>query len=305
MASVAGDSVTIALASAGENTDIWSLPLDADTGKVTGEPRQLTRDSAADFHPALSAAGRKMVFVSARSGHQEIWIKNLDTGEDAALTASRADKYSPDFSPDATKVSFATHQAGKWDIYLVPAAGGVAEMICEDCGQATGWSPDGRYLIGNSVDGRLYLVEVASRRRIDLLAPRERWFNSGTFSPDGRWITFQDFGPPRREHVAPFQGETMAPESTWYSVLPELAEWSPDGTLVYGVSDQDGFNCIWAQRVDRATKRPVGSPLPIFHAHGARLTVFTARISFGRERLVFSLADRTGNVWMAEWKGGR
>jgi hypothetical protein len=154
------------------------------------------------------------------------------------------------------------------------------------------------------VDGRLYFVEVASRRRIDLLAPRERWFSSGTFSPDGRWITFQDLGPPGREHVAPFQGETMAPESAWYSVLPELRAWSPDGTLLYGVSDHDGFNCIWAQRVDSATKRPVGSPLPIFHAHGARLTVSAGGVSVGRERMVFDMAERTSNIWMAQWKGG-
>ena len=304
VALAADGSVKIAFASLSENTDIWSLPLDADTGKVTGELRQLTRDSAADFHPSLSADGRKMVFVSARSGNQEIWIKDLGTGEDAALTASRDDKYRPRFSPDATKVSFGTgtHRDKKGGIYLMPATGGLAEMICEDCGHATGWSPDGRYLIGNPAAGRLFLVEVASRRRIDFLALSGRWFSGGTFSPDGRWITFQELSPPRRECIAPFQGETPAPESAWISVLSELNYWSPDGTLVYGVSDHDGFNCIWAQRLDRATKRPVGSPLPIFHSHGARLTV-GLWISLGREKMVFDMAERTGNIWMAQFKG--
>ena len=121
-----GGSVKIAFASLSENSDIWSLPLDAESGKVTGALVQLTRDSAADFQPSLSWDGTKMVFVSARSGNQEIWLKDLNTGEEAALTASRVDKYGPNFSPDAKTVSFATHQAGKWDIYLVPAAGGAA-----------------------------------------------------------------------------------------------------------------------------------------------------------------------------------
>ena len=297
--SVAGGAVKIAFASRGENTDIWSLPIEADTGKVTGEPRQLTRDSAANFHPSLSADGRKMVFISARSGHQEIWIKDLTTGEDTALTASRVDKFTPSFSPDAKSVSFSAYQAGKWNHYLTPFVGGAAEMICEDGGQATGWSPDGRYLIGNSVDGRLLLIDVASRRRIDLLATKGRWFFGRSFSPDGRWIWFWELGRPPRVLKAPFQGETMAPESTW-SELPDLGELSPDGTLSYGVSDRDGFNCIWAQPVDRVTKRPVGAPLPIYHSHGVRLSV--ASISIGRERMIFTLAERTGNIWMAEWK---
>jgi Tol biopolymer transport system component len=302
---VAGGSMKIAFASLNENSDIWSLPLEPDTAKVTGELRQLTRNSAADFHAGLSPDGRKMVFVSARSGNQEIWIQDLATGEDAALTASRLEKWAPKFSPDALKVSFSTNQARKWNIYLAPVAGGAAEMICEDCGQATGWSPDGRYLLGNSVAGRLFLVEVASRRRIDLFAQSGRFLAGGKFSPDGRWITFHDGTTvPFREHIAALQGETPAPENTWVSFLSELNGWSPDGTLVYGRSDRDGFNCIWAQRVDRATKRPAGSPFPIFHAHGARLALFLGGVSVGATHTVFTMTERTGNIWMAQWNGG-
>jgi Tol biopolymer transport system component/tRNA A-37 threonylcarbamoyl transferase component Bud32 len=69
VALVADGSVKIAFASLSENTDIWSLPLEANTGKVTGELRQLTRDTTADFHPSLSADGKKVAFVSAHSGN--------------------------------------------------------------------------------------------------------------------------------------------------------------------------------------------------------------------------------------------
>jgi Tol biopolymer transport system component/tRNA A-37 threonylcarbamoyl transferase component Bud32 len=298
-AAVAGGGMKVAFGSLTENSDVWSLPLEPNVGKVTGESRQLTRDSAADFHPFLSADGGKMAFVSARSGSQEIWIKDLKTGADSVLTASRVDKYGPKFSPDSSRVSFAAHTGLKWDIYLVPAAGGAAEMICENCGQATSWSPDGKYVIGNSVEGHLFLVEVASRRRVDLVALKGRWFAGGAFSPDGRWITFLDGGV-WREFIAPFQGETTPSESAWIRLPAELSTWSPDGTLLYGPSGRDGFSCIWAQRVDRASKRPQGDPLPIFHSHGAR-SVYGS-ISIGRERMVFSLAERTGNIWMAEFK---
>lgn len=304
VASPADGSLKIAFGSLSENSDIWSLPVDADAGKVTGELRQLTHDSSADFHPSLSPDGHKMVWVSARSGNQEIWMKELETGEDEVLTAGRDDKYHPRFSPDGTKVSFASHRENKWDVYQVPVTGGAAEMICENCGQATGWSPDGKYLIGNHVDGRLYLLEVASRRRIDFVAQSERWFAGGAFSPDGRWITFiEGRNLPWLEHIAPFRGETPSSESAWFPVLAELREWSPNGMLVYGSSDRDGFYCIWAQRLDGATKRPIGLPFSIFHSHTARLTVY-AGVSVRHDRIVFTLDERTSNIWMAQWSGG-
>jgi Tol biopolymer transport system component len=290
-----GGSVKVAFASLSENTNVWSLPLDGNAGVVTGEPHQLTRDSGRDFHPSLSADGREMVFVSDRSGAQEIWMRNLKTGEDSMLTASRVEKFEPHFSPDGTKVSFSA--VPNWDVYLVSTNGGAAETICRRCGEMTGWSPDGRYLIGNPLEGQLILAEVASRRRIDLLALSRRWFAGGSFSPDGRWITFQDVTK-GWERIAPFQGETPAPESVWTSVSSELREWSPDGTVVYGRSDHDGFNCIWAQRLDRATKHPVGPLLPIFHAHRARLGIDGC--SVGKKMIVFSMTERISNIWMAE-----
>jgi hypothetical protein len=101
--------------------------------------------------------------------------------------------------------------------------------------------------------------------------------------------------------IAPFQGEAPLPESAWVPLPRELSTWSPDGTVLYGPSGRDGFSCIWAQRVDRVSKRPVGDPFPIFHSHGAR-SVYGS-ISVGRERMVFSLAERTGNIWMAQLAG--
>ena len=296
VASTADGSLKIALATVSENTDIWSLPVDTNAAKVTGDPRQLTRDTTADIHPSLSTDGRKMVWVSARSGKQEIWIKNFETGEDAALTASGVDKYGPNFSPDSTKVSFSAYEQNKWNTYLVSASGGAAESICEDCGQITDWSPDGKYLLGNTVDQRLYLVETASRRRIDFLSLTGRSFSGGKFSPDGHWITFGGEG---HVNITLFQGETLAPETSWFSVLHELSRWSPDGNFVYGDSDKDGYTSIWGQRLDPTTKRPVGSPIPIFNSHAARLTVFSP--SIGRDKMVFTQAERTGNIWMAEW----
>ncbi len=304
--SVADGSVRVAFASRAAHSDIWSLPIEANTGRVTGEPRQVTRDSATNFFPSLSADGRKVVFISTRSGHHEIWVKDLTTGEEMALTATGVDKYSPSFSPDGANVSFSAYQDGQWKHFLVPSAGGVAELLCVSGGQATGWRPpDGKYLLGNTEDHRLILIDVPARLRIELLAIKGRLFAGRRFSADGRWIWFSEGTSQPRLFKAPFQGETMAPESTWLE-FPEISAydsaWSPDETLSYDISNRDGFNCVWARRVDRLTRRLAGPPIPIYHAHGVRLTV--AGVNVGRDRMIFSLAERVGNIWTATWKGG-
>ena len=128
-----------------------------------------------------------------------------------------------------------------------------SEMVCEDCGEATDWTSDGKRIVGNDTRGRVWLVDLASRRKTELVVTLGDWFYDPQLSPDNRWITFAT------QFVAPFRGEATIPKSAWTAV-PELTGciWSPDGTFLYCFSGRDGFGCIWAQRLDPATKRPQG-----------------------------------------------
>ena len=70
--------------------------------------------------------------------------------------------------------------------------------------------------------------------------------------------------------------------------------------------NRDGFRCIWAQRLDPATKHPVGSPFAIFHSHSAKLSLANQEAVLlpvvGRDKMFFSMGERTGNIWIAEFK---
>jgi eukaryotic-like serine/threonine-protein kinase len=305
VASGPGGMLRLAFASATENLSIWSLPVKPNEGKVVGELQRLTHEGADDFFPALSPDGSKLAFVSSRSGSQEVWIRNLRTSEDSVLTASRSVKYYPNFSPDGSRVSFSSYENKKWNVNVMPASGGTPEMVCEDCGEATGWSSDGKWLIGNRLEGQTWALDLVSRRKTDLLATRQ-WVAPGGFSLDNRWFTFLTAN---RVYVAPFQGAKPTPESAWIALLDGYAtdvEWSPDGKLIYVASDRDGFICLWAQRVDAATKRPVGAPFAVLHSHNSRLSLSNAsdvKLAIGRDKILFNMGERTGNIWMAEWKG--
>ena len=296
-ASGPGGVVRLAFANLTTNLSVWSLPIEPNQGKVTGERKRLTQEAADDFSPALSPDGNRMVWISSRSGNQEVWIRDLRTGEDSALTATRPVKYLPLFSPDGSRVSFS--ESPSWNVYIVPSAGGTPEMVCQGCGEATAWTSDGKRIIGNTVDGQAWVLNLISRHKTALFATRH-WIWTGVFSPDNRWLTFGD-ATSRRKYAAPFQGESPIGESTWIAVETTMA-WSPDGKLLYDILGRDRFSCIWAQRLDPGTMRLVGAPFAVFHSpHNFRIFIAN-QLAVGRDKILFSMGEHTGNIWMAEWK---
>ncbi len=80
--------------------------------------------------------------------------------------------------------------------------------------------------------------------------------------------------------------------------------WSPDGTRLYFLSTRDGFGCLWMQRVDAVTGRPVGGPVAIVHNHRADRSLFGPRnawsIAVTRDRVFFNAAEMRGNFWRAK-----
>ena len=296
-------TMRIAFASLSENLSIWSLPIKPNEGRVTGVPQQLTHDAAGDFMPDVSRDGNRLTFISARPGNQEVWVKNLQTGTESALTATHALKYEPTFSPDGSWISYS--ETPKWDVYIVPSAGGVPEMVCEACGEATDWSDDGKRLLGNALDGRAWMLDLTTHRKTELLATHQ-WIATDAFAPDNRWFSFLSVQAGfYRAFIAPVSS-TPVPENKWIGIFDGEAEaWSPDGNLVYATSRRDGHECIWAQHLDPHTKRPLGSPFAVFHSHDARLSLVNeteTTLGIAGKRLVFSMGERTGNIWMAEWK---
>jgi WD40 repeat protein len=162
----------------------------------------------------------------------------------------------------------------------------------------------------------LELFDLDSRRKTEpIKAPQQILVLAcARFSPDDRWISFFAVtGPARsRVQVVPFRAGTVPSPDQWIAVTDDQSfrdkpVWSPDGNPLYFTSDRDGFRCIWAQRLDPKTKRPLGPPLEIHHSHGARRSLLNANIlplelHVAPGRLVFHIGEITGNILMVKWK---
>jgi Tol biopolymer transport system component len=315
----------LVFASLTRNVDIWSVPLDAnrgaDRGKVAGPIQRLTEDASLDTNPAISRDGKKLAFRSTRSGNWEIWIKDLERGKETAVTTAPGIKGRPVFSGDASKVAFDIPDGkGTQPVYMMDlgpgstsaARVGALRKVCEDCLVVWDWSSDERYMLYWSGEQRLIgALDLVSGEKKDLLRHPEYALLRANFSPANDWLSFSgiDRNGFIRLFIAPFRGLGVPDQREWIlltekATLSNSARWSPDGNLVYFVSGRDGFACIWAQPLDRV-KKPVGPPFEVYPLHSARRSMKSVpphilEISVARDKLVFPLNERTGNIWLAE-----
>ncbi|MDP1890497.1 MAG: amidohydrolase family protein [Gemmatimonadaceae bacterium] len=79
--------------------DIYTMPVTG--GKATA----LTHGMAYDAQPRFSPDGKRIVFVSDRSGGENLWLMNADGKDTLALTSGNVNQYvSPEFAPDGKYV---------------------------------------------------------------------------------------------------------------------------------------------------------------------------------------------------------
>jgi serine/threonine protein kinase/dipeptidyl aminopeptidase/acylaminoacyl peptidase len=319
----AGGSARLVFAALVENINIWALPLDPAQGRASGELSRLTQTAAADSNPALTFDGRRLFFTSNRAGNRDIWVKDLASGKETNLTNTPVGEWRPTLTGDGSKVAYRMMETPSPSIWVLPVAQGsqgapqpgVAQKISVPgyCGYPWSWSSDGRKLLYNCPSREaVRLFDAESGQTTQVLGPLCFQVH---FAPDDRWIVFtrqQSTNEREPAFIAPVDRMT-ASENDWIAVIERTASvssprWSPDGNMIYLVSTLDGFRCIWAQRLNPATKRPEGSPVPIYHSHGSRRSLLNVglnllEISVARDKIAFPLGEVTGNLWTTTLDG--
>jgi len=305
---------SIVFASVTERLNIWGLPITNGSPDVTGDLRRHTQSDATDGTPSLSESGERFAFVSNRSGRDEVWVHEAASGRDIMLTGVPGRKGLAVISRDGTRVAFATIESGKYSIHTTSASGGLVTKVCDDCGQPRSWTPDNRQIVYQSRSGagrsRFYLLNVVDRSRAPLLDDPERDLFSASISPDGRWLAFHAKRAGldgQQVFVAPLAtGTTIA---QWIPITEGQFEddkprWSADGKAIYFASLRDGFRCLWTVPLEPTTRRPVGAPRALRHFHQAGRSMTYSdleRFEFtvARDKMLFTLAERTASLWMA------
>ena len=123
--------------------------------ELTGEDSLATKTSFiiastySECHAHYSPDGRKMLFLSNRSGNPEIWISDSDGENLRQLTQfDGADVFTPRWSPDGEEIAFGATLDSCRSVYVISAAGGTPRSL-SDSGRHelfNCWSGDGNWL---------------------------------------------------------------------------------------------------------------------------------------------------------------
>ena len=291
-------------------SDVWALPIDANTAQLRGPIVRLTSGEGSSSRPTVAQHGDRLAFLSDRSGNLDVWVKDLKTGAETALTATAQDEVSPLLSPDGSEVAFGYAPPLQESIWLIPFSGGSSKQICSDCGEPRAWLPDGTGLLYQKLSQGEYLIGRLDRsgHTAPLLHSSESALFSPSVSRDGKWLAVIVRTPPNdnRVTVVPLHHGTAA-QPDWISVTEpgpwvNKPRWSPNGNLLYYISDRDGFKCIWVNRLDPVTKEPVDAPKAVMHFHTGNSSLDTAyglELSVADDKLVVDLGESSGNIWLA------
>jgi dipeptidyl aminopeptidase/acylaminoacyl peptidase len=226
--------------------NLWRVPIDEGSGRVTGQVEPATLPSSNSQHIGFSADGRTLVYVEMNR-REEIWQIGFDpvsanvTGPAVQITRGARRYSSPDLSPDEKSLVFVSAAEAQEDVFVINRDDAQMRQVTNDpaMNRSPRWSPDGRqiaFLTDRSGKYEIWKVNADGSGLEQLTDVPDADVFGPVWSTDGERLLYQvrDGSPFIIDPGKPFASQT--PQPLPGEQLPSFVpwSWSPDGNLLAG-----------------------------------------------------------------------
>jgi len=257
-----------------------------------GRPQGVLGDPARYADLELSPDGHLAIVsvLDPGTNTRDLWMFDVDRGVRTRFTLDRGDDVAPIWSPDGTRVVFASNREGHFDLYekTVSGIGPETTLLVDDSEKyPTAWLPDGRGVLYWTFDAdgtRLMQLSLTSedgpKTVLDIPV------NQGRLSPDGKWLAYYSAESGRFEvYVVPFPSASQR----WAvsSAGGSLPRWTGDGREILYAGRDNRLMAVPVEPEGPGLK--VGIPRPLFEARPVGPRSFFAVSPDGTRLLVNAL----------------
>jgi tricorn protease len=241
---------------------------------VASRPSQVAVDKWIEEW-SLSPKGERALFVA----RGDVFTVPIEKGPTRNLTnSSNAHDKAARWSPDGKSIAFISDKTGEEEIWVVPQDGSAPARQLTTGGKAMRyapeWSSDGSKIAFSDKDGKLYVLEVASKKLTQIADDARDQIRDYTWSPDGRWLAFTLSDPNRSRSIwiwGAADGKNHRVTDEWWNEGNPV--WDPEGNYLFFLSDHEFAPQIstmeWNYATDRTTgiyalalRKDVKSPFP-------------------------------------------
>jgi Tol biopolymer transport system component/DNA-binding winged helix-turn-helix (wHTH) protein len=176
-----------------EDTNIWRSEL-PEAGEPPKTAELFISSTRVDQTPKYSPDGRKIAFISSRSGSREVWVANADGSNSVRLTFFGGPLVGhPSWSPDGQWIAFHARPEGPTDIFVIPAAGGTPKRLTTNSWEDhyPNYSRDGRSMFFSSRrSGEMQIWRMSPDGSNAVQITTSGSSHNPSESPDGRSVFY-------------------------------------------------------------------------------------------------------------------